>query len=152
MINWSAVGSPLRGEEEWHWELPSLLGHPAAKFSGWSQRCRRSGIRGVYHRALFLRCHYRAEPVVATCGSYCRQAGIAGLSSGQELVLGMQWAQLIHASAEQMSLWRELQQNSCWSCKSYPALKLLPTGGPSLRTPCSFSGGSFEPVAVVPVL
>lgn len=58
MINWRAVGSPLRGEEEWHWELPFLLGHPAAKFSGWSQRCRRSGIRGVYHRALFLRCRY----------------------------------------------------------------------------------------------
>lgn len=36
--------------------------------------------------------------------SYCHQAGIAQLSSGQESVLGMQWAQLIHVSANQMRL------------------------------------------------
>lgn len=55
-------------------------------------------------RRLLLLAATCPERVVATHSSYCHQAGIAGLSSGQESVLGMQWAQLIHASAEQMSL------------------------------------------------
>lgn len=107
VVNQRAVGLLLRDKEEKGGTGSSPLLFPWLLYGqvqwlvpvmqkGRKQSCLQGGP--------FLHCCFMCRASGSYSSSYCYQAGIAGLSLGQESGLGMQWAQLIHASAEQMSL------------------------------------------------